>query len=69
MLLLAVSRRPWQPVAIVMDLSSLVEGNDDGDAGVEVWGWEFVFMEVNRRRECVCVCQPQTPCWAPVFAL
>lgn len=37
MLLLAVSRRPWQPVAIAMDLSSLVEGNDDGDTGVEVW--------------------------------
>ncbi|KAF3706870.1 Toll-like receptor 13 Precursor [Channa argus] len=32
-LVLAVSRRPWQPVAIAMDQSSLGDGGDDGDVG------------------------------------
>lgn len=32
-LALAVSRRPWQPVAIAMDPSSLGDGGDDGDGG------------------------------------
>lgn len=47
--MLAVSRRPWQPVAIAMDPSSLGDGGDDGDVRRPMEGRrgaQFVYMEV-----------------------